>query len=61
MNTSASRPGVGGPQALQELLSLGADPAAEDLRGDTPFDKASMAGHDQIAKLLHRVQEGELT
>jgi len=42
-------------QVVKALLALGADPELEDWMGDTPEDKAELAGWDEVATHLKRV------
>uniref|UniRef100_A0A7S0LZ38 Uncharacterized protein n=1 Tax=Cryptomonas curvata TaxID=233186 RepID=A0A7S0LZ38_9CRYP len=50
---------LGHIDAVRALLEVGADPAAEDGLGDTPVDRARLAGCDAVAALLDSVVAGD--
>lgn len=43
---------AGEPEQVKALLDQGADPKAQDKKGETPLNWAALAGHRKVAELL---------
>lgn len=46
-------------KVVKALVRLGADVAIQDRLGDTAWDKADMAGFNEVKDFLRKVEEGE--